>query len=195
MGRGTRADEDGAGVQAGAAGTDVGRSMLGLTALGLLYQLLYGRNAGPPRTIAPDGPTIVEQSPPEDKKDAPPANLAEPGEATLSEDRRRYILDEDGEGGGGHGPGRSTPGKSEFPSDWSDEKVTDAIKDVANDPASVRTPADRGRTSIEGTRDGIGIRVIIGADGKTIVAAYPTNVPRNPRRWPCLTTRGLKLTS
>lgn len=143
--------------------------------------MLYGRTADPPRATAPGGPTIVEQSPLEDKKDVPPANLAKPGEATLSEDRRRSILDGDGEGGG-HGPGRSTPGKSEFPSNWSDEKVIDAVEDVANDPASVRTPADRGRTAIEGTRDGIGIRVIVGVDGKAIVTAYPANVPRNPRR-------------
>lgn len=151
-----------------------------LGGLGALYYSRRERNAGPSRTIAPGRPTIVEQSPPEDK-DALPANLAKPGEATLSEDRRRHILDGDGEGGG-HGPGRSTPGKSEFSSDWSDEKVIDAVEDIANDPASVRTPADRGRTAIEGTRDGIGIRVVVGADGKTIVTAYPTNVPRNPRR-------------
>ena len=168
-------------VQVSATGTDIERSLLVLIALALLYQLLRGRSADPPRTTTPSGPTIVEQSPPEDKKDAPPANLAKPGEATLSEDRRRHILDGD-EKSGGHGPGRNTPGKSEFPSDWPDEKVIDAVKDVANDPASVRTPADRGRTFVEGTRDGIGIRVIVGADGKAIVTAYPTNVPRNPRR-------------
>lgn len=150
--------------------------------MALLYQLLHGRSADPPRTTVPGGPTIVEQSPPEDKKDAPPANLAKPGEATLSEDRRRHILDGDGEGGGGHGPGRNTPDKSEFPAGWSDEKVIDAIKDVANDPASVRTPAGRGRTYVDGTRDGVEIRVIVGADGKAIVTAYPNNVPRNPGR-------------
>jgi len=133
-------------IQASATGDDTGRSLLALTALALLYQMLYGRNADPPRTTAPSGPTIVEQSPPEDKKDAPPANLAKPGEATLSEDRRRYILDGNGKDGGGHGPGRNTPDKSEFPTDWSDEKVIDAVNDVANDPASGRRPAGRGRT-------------------------------------------------
>lgn len=108
-------------IQASTAGDDLER-VLPVTALALLYYWLYGRNADPPRTIAPSGPTIVEQSPPEDKKDAPPANLAKPGEATLSEDRRRYILDGNGKGGGGHGRGRNTPDKSEFPADWSDER-------------------------------------------------------------------------
>lgn len=169
-------------VLASATGTDTERSLLALLALALLYRLLHGRSADPPRTAAPSGPTIVEQSPPGDEKDAPPANLAKPGEATLAEDRRRHILDGDGKGVGGHGPGRNTPNKSEFPADWPDEKVIDAIKDVANDPASVRTPADKGRTAVEGTRDGVDIRVIVGADGKAIVTAYPTNVPRNPRR-------------
>ena len=59
--------------------------------------------------------------------------------------------------------------------------MIDAIKDVANDPASVRRPADRGRTAAEGTRDGVDIRVIVGADGKAIVTAYPIYTPRNPR--------------
>lgn len=70
-----------------------------LGGLGALYYSRRERNAGPSRTIAPGRPTIVEQSPPEDK-DVLPANLAKPGEAALSEDRRRHILDGDGEGMG-----------------------------------------------------------------------------------------------
>ena len=88
----------------------------------------------------------------------------------------------DGEGGGGHGPGRNTPDKSSFPSDWSDEKTVEAIVEVANDPQSTRTLQPSGRTVVNGTRDGIDIRVIIGADGRTIVTAYPTNVTRNPEQ-------------
>ena len=105
--------------------------------------------------------------------------LAKPGEATLSDDRRKYILDGDGKGGGGHGPGRETPDKSAFPSDWSDEKAVEAVKGVANDPGSVRVPAKGDRTAVQGTRDGVDIEVIIGRDGKTIVTAYPTSIPPN----------------
>ena len=103
-------------------------------------------------------------------------NLAKPGDATLAEDRGKHILDGNGKGRGGHGPGRAIPDKSEFPSEWSDEKTIEAIKDVANDPASVRTSADGGRTSVVGTRDGVDIRVIIGRNGKAIVTAYPINI-------------------
>lgn len=110
---------------------------------------------------------------------SPPADLARPGDATLSSDRRRYILDGNGKGGGGHGPGRTLPGKSEFPASWSDDKVAQAIMDVANDPASNRVPADGGRTAVRGTRDGVVIEVIIGRDRQAIVTAYPTNVSPN----------------
>ena len=81
----------------------------------------------------PNRPAIVQTAPPEEED----AALAKPGEATLSENWRRYILDGDGKGGG-HGPGRGTPKKSEFPSGWSDDRMIDAIMDVANDERSVR---------------------------------------------------------
>jgi hypothetical protein len=107
------------------------------------------------------------------------ARSAVPERSSLSDDRRNYILNGDGKGGGGHGPGRKTPGKSEFPRDWSDDKTVKAIEDVASDPTSARGPAYNGRTYVEGIRDGVGVRVIVGRDGKTIVTAFPTNTPRN----------------
>ena len=174
-------------VKASAAGTDMAA---GAIALGLILLTLGLQNhgAGSARpTISPTTPSSVPAEKPNDGKvgstpvgspttpgATPPDNLAKPGDATLAEDRRKYILDGNERGGGGHGPGRTTPDNSTFPSDWSDEKTIEAIKDVANDPASVRTPADGGRTSVDGTRDGVDIRVIIGRDGKAIVTAYPT---------------------
>ena len=100
------------------------------------------------------------------------------GEATLSDDRRRYILDGDGKGRGGHRAGRGTPGKSEFPSEWSDDMIASTIEQIANDRSSTRV-TNKGRTEVRGTRNGIDILVIIGRDRSTIVTAYPTNVPRN----------------
>ncbi len=151
--------------------------------LGLLYLLVRPPLASKP----PVGrPMMTEQSPPAKKEEETPApatpGLATPGAATLADDRRKYILDGNGEGRGGHGPGRGMPGKSEFPSHWSDEKAVEAVKEVANDPASERVASYKGRTEVHGTRDGIDIKVIIGADGKTIINAYPTNVPRNPNK-------------
>lgn len=53
------------------------------------------------------------------------------------------------------------------------QKTIEAIEDVANDPASDRTPARGERTAVRGTRDGVEIEVIIGRDRKAIVTAYP----------------------
>jgi hypothetical protein len=59
--------------------------------------------------------------------------------------------------------------------------VIDEIKSVADDPASSREPGNSDRTIAKGTRDGVDINVIIGPDGKTVVTAYPTNTPKNPK--------------
>jgi hypothetical protein len=101
--------------------------------------------------------------------------------ATVSPERRIHILSGDKDGGG-HRSGTGKPNKSEFPSTWSDDKIIAEIESVANDPTSIRTVESRGRIMVEGTRDGIEIRVILEADGSTIVTGFPTNVPRNPRR-------------
>jgi RHS repeat-associated protein len=92
--------------------------------------------------------------------------------------RRQHILDGD-KTGGGHRPGLGKPGKSEFPKGWSDDKIMHMISDVATDPASVSYVGSNGRTVVEGTREGISIRVIVGSKGD-IVTGFPTNVPRNP---------------
>jgi len=98
-----------------------------------------------------------------------PVNLADQKATT-------HILDGDATGGG-HAPGTGMPGKSEFPANWSKDRIMDAISDVATDPASKTTTAGR-TTLVDGTRDGVNIRVVI-RDNR-IVTGYPTNVPRNP---------------
>ena len=128
-----------------------------------------------PRTIEPSGPTIVEPSPLEDKKDAPPAEAAKPREVGLSDKRRKSILDGDG-AGGGHGPGRNAPGASSFPSGWSDDQTIQAILGIANDPASNRHSGRKSRTIVKGTWDGVGIEVVIDRAGKNITTAYPINI-------------------
>src|SRR2546426_3878877 len=64
----------------------------------------------------------------------------------------------DGDTGGGHRPGTGIPGKSEFPANWSDDKIMHNISDVATDPASKVTTAGR-TTLVDGTREGVNIRV------------------------------------
>ncbi len=94
-----------------------------------------------------------------------------------------HILDGDGPGkGGGHRAGTGKSGKSEFPPNWSDDKIKGEISDVATDPNSVRTPQQNGRIKVQGTRDGIDITVIVEPSGRggRIVTGFPTNTPRNP---------------
>jgi EndoU nuclease-like protein len=121
-------------------------------------------------------------------RDPPPLPAAwqqgerRPGQqAVVSASRRVHILDGDARGGG-HRPGRGIPGKSEFPPGWSDDRIIEAIEDVANDPSSVRRVEADGRTVVSGRRDGVDLRVVVERDGRTIVTGYPTNTPRNPPR-------------
>lgn len=130
------------------------------------------------RTIVPGEPTIVEQSLAEDGKDAPPAESVKSRGAGLSDERRTYVLDGDGTGGG-HGPGRTTPGRSSFPPAWSDDQAIDTILYVANDPASNRHPGRKGRMIVRGIRGGVDIEVVIDQTGKNIITAYPINIVGN----------------
>jgi len=89
---------------------------------------------------------------------------------------KTHILDGDSTGGG-HRPSTGISGKTEFPANWSDEKILHEISDVATDPASKVT--QQGKTTIfQGTRDGVDIKVV-SRDGR-IVTGYPTNLPKNP---------------
>ena len=115
------------------------------------------------RMTAPSSP---EKAP----KDSDPAKSVD----LTTPQQRKHILD--GEEGdpkrGGHRPGTGRPGKSEFPKDWSDDKIIHEISDVATDPRSERRPGRGNRTEVEGTRNGVKILVILEKDG-TIVTGFP----------------------
>ena len=118
--------------------------------------------------------------------DFAPGSLVVPkksGYVDLTDARgKRHILEGDATGGG-HRFGTGQPGKSEFPSNWSDEKILHEISDIATDPSSTFRLGRGGRTIAEGTRDGVDIRVVIENPnrGERIVTGFPTNAPRNPR--------------
>lgn len=100
----------------------------------------------------------------------------------ISPERKRHILNGDATGGG-HGAGRGIPGKSEFPARWSDRQVIRYISDIIKDPNSrwIRQPGrPPNRWRIEGTRDGVNIRIIVEPQGQGVITAFPTNRPRNP---------------
>jgi Bacterial EndoU nuclease len=108
----------------------------------------------------------------------PLSSSTQPCPHLITPDRAKHILDGD-DTGGGHRAGTGKPGKSEFPADWSDDKILTEISDVATDPKSKRVPSWGGREIVTGTRDGIDIKVIV-KDGNRIITGYPTNVPQNP---------------
>ena len=170
--RGLAAVSDGAipgVVKASATGTDTAWGAVGL-GLVLLMFALKNQGPGPARpSVMSSTPTSIPPPSPKDDK-AGSAPKAEPSTGTasdlapgsggvvVSDDRRKHILDGDDKGtGGGHGPGRNRPNKTEFPSDWSDDRVIDAIKDVANDPGSSRRVQPNDCIAVTGTREGVGI--------------------------------------
>ncbi|PPI39546.1 hypothetical protein C5D60_01030 [Rathayibacter toxicus] len=105
-----------------------------------------------------------------------------------STERTEHILDgelrNDGTWSGGH-RAPAKPGKTEFPKDWSGEKIMHHISDIATDPTLTWIPRYPGvvgnftkkglpvRFIIEGEREGVKIRVIIEPPGKGIITGFP----------------------
>ncbi|PPG20910.1 hypothetical protein C5C66_06955 [Rathayibacter toxicus] len=95
-------------------------------------------------------------------------------------------LRNDGNWSGGHlWPGK--PGKTPFPSNWSEEKIKKNILDIANDPTLEWEPQgsntfglfkandEPARITVIGEKDGVTIKVVIEPMGEGIITAYPTS--------------------
>jgi hypothetical protein len=97
-------------------------------------------------------------------------------------ERATHIFDGDATGGG-HRPGTGSPGKTEFPPDWDDDTILNAIRSVAHSPEHVHQQWNK-RWKARGERDSVLIDVIIKPDA-TIWAAWPEEgspgVVRNPK--------------
>ena len=98
---------------------------------------------------------------------------------------KRHILGgeirPDGTYGGGHRFGTGFPGKSEFPEDWSDEKILHTISDIVTDP-QIKWKTGNPKTgylTTTKTVDGIAVKVIYDPKKGRIVSGYPTNTPKN----------------
>jgi SPP1 gp7 family putative phage head morphogenesis protein len=99
----------------------------------------------------------------------------------IPDDRAIHILDGDSTGGG-HRSGTGSANKTEFPPNWTDAKILDAVREVAG-TGTVEKPARRpGELEIIGEVDGVKIKAIVKANGD-IRTAYPISGPgvvRNP---------------
>jgi hypothetical protein len=101
----------------------------------------------------------------------------------VSPERCGHILDGDATGGG-HRHGTGSPGKTEFPASWDDEKIIDALLDVARRPDQPPGHQEwNDRWVARGTRDDVEIVTVIVRDGR-IWSGWPTpggpGVIKNP---------------
>jgi len=101
----------------------------------------------------------------------------------ITPERMVHILDGDSTGGG-HRHGTGKPGKTEFPAGWNDEKITNALLDVARRPD--QQPGHQkwnDRWVARGTRDDVEVVVVISGDGR-IWSGWPnpggSGVIKNP---------------
>lgn len=104
----------------------------------------------------------------------------------VTPERTAHILDGDGKGGGGHRHGTGQRGKTEFPKSWSDERVIDAVVDVARKPDKAPVHQDWNDSWLcAGTRDGVEVSAVVLRSGE-ILTGWPEEggpgVVRNPRK-------------
>ncbi len=84
------------------------------------------------------------------------------------------------ETGGGHLHGTGKPCKSEFPADWTTERIRQTVTYMAaNDNADWRQE-NNGYLVSEQIDDNLKIRIVMNPETAEIVTSYPVNVPRNP---------------
>jgi hypothetical protein len=113
-------------------------------------------------------------------------DLPDLDDVKLTDNRARHILDGDGPGtpGGGHRHGTGRPGKTEFPADWSDDKIVSTVQDVARNPGEAHWQDFNSRWRVSGDRDGLRLTAVVLLDGR-IWAAWPEagrgGVIQNPR--------------
>jgi filamentous hemagglutinin len=100
----------------------------------------------------------------------------------LDPQAENHVLNGDGTGGG-HLSGVGLPGKSEFPTTWGAQDITNAISDIATDPATQWSAPSAGNGYVTGTGtiNGVDIKVVVNPSTGRIVTGYPTNLPRNPK--------------
>jgi hypothetical protein len=95
-----------------------------------------------------------------------------PADIRLTADRREHILDGDATGGG-HRHGTGHPGKTEFPADWTDARIGEAILSVARAPDQLPVRQNwNERWRVRGTYDGVDVVAIVESGG-SVWTAWP----------------------
>jgi hypothetical protein len=95
-----------------------------------------------------------------------------PADIRVSAERRRHILEGD-QTGGGHRSGVGSPGKTEFPAAWDDERVMANVLSVAREPDERPMRQNwNDRWRVQGNREGVGIVAIVASDG-LVWTAWP----------------------
>jgi Bacterial EndoU nuclease len=133
-----------------------------------------------------EAPEVADSQPDRSGWDSVDAADRPPEEGMrVSDERTTHILHGDEDGGGGHRHGTGIPGKTEFPANWEDKKIIDAVVDVARRPDL--TPKHQewnDRWVARGTRDDVEVVVVVARDGR-IWTSWPTpdspGVVKNPK--------------
>jgi len=123
-----------------------------------------------PQTSAPS--SNQEATQPKAKQDFNKASA-------ISPQRRVHILMGD-HTGGGHMFGAGKPCKSEFPSDWNEEKIIDTIDLIAANDNGTWEKQRNGYHVREQMVEGVKVRVVKGRQNAQVITAYPLNTGRNP---------------
>jgi Bacterial EndoU nuclease len=168
-------------INAGSAAVIVaGVGLAGVSGAAILDATLDNLAAAHPAVGAATAPTMIDANGAEWDRNRTwePIPSARPAGEDIAHDassRAHIPYGEDrpdGSVGGGHWYGSGRAGKTVFPEPWTPERILEETLDVARNPD--RTPAQRqnGTWEVEGTRDGVEIRVVLKPDG-TIVTGHP----------------------
>ena len=130
-----------------------------------------------------DQPTTRERPHRDLPRAALAADYAGDAEIRAAADRRTHILDGD-DTGGGHRHGTGVPDKTEFPADWDDDQIIDAILAVARNPDQEPERQNwNDRWKVSGQHKDVEIVAIVESDG-AIWTAWPLEgspgVVKNP---------------
>ena len=121
-----------------------------------------------------------ENVPPQAENTAPVSQTDNPARVVILSDKARAHILYGNESGGGHLYGTGKPCKSEFPQDWSAERVIETVERVAaNDNLDWRRERNDYHVT-EVMESDTRVRVVMGPEKRRVITAYPTNVKRNP---------------